>query len=673
MPTVASVIQRILEPLSENTSKLLEPSDIRSNDRLRVALTEDGRHFVLHAYAELNDVRVTPSHPARAGRWIQNMPEVREVTANRWEVAATDISALIINASWLDSQLIFDDQSRVMYQFLLTRFLSQTFNSQTRAEFKIEHREPTLPADWFDHPDRPLAKYQRVACVTTLGQDCAALFMEQGTGKTAVAIRRICIEARRKRMAKAGQPYRVLIVSPKNVRFNWLSELEVFGTVPGRAAVLRGSAASRLSTWAETITIDGPEEFCAVVCSYESFVRDWPFLGSVKWDLCILDEAHAIKNVYAKRAKHAVVARDGFEARLILTGTPITNSILDLYIPLEFLGEGMSGFSNYKSFKKFYTQFEKDDRYERTTGFQNLPFLQERLARIAMMITKKEALPDLPEKLYEVREVVMTAKQRNWYIQLQDQLALEIEAGTNRDGKKMTAQHILTKLLRLAQITSGFATWDAEMNEDTGEIRNPKAIEFVDPNPKLEELVKIIGELDPNEKAIVWACFIPDVYEIEKRLAAMGIKCCTFTGSTNDEDRAAAESNFNNLPASEMKVFIGNPAAGGAGLNLRGYNPATEGTPEDHGSNCTRVVYYSQNWSMVHRAQSEDRAHRRGTRVPVTYIDLCVPGTIDEEIRGRVVGKRVDAASIQDVREIMNRVLSVRPFDETSEGNDDDE
>jgi SNF2 family DNA or RNA helicase len=252
----------------------------------------------------------------------------------------------------------------------------------------------------------------------------------------------------------------------------------------------------------------------------------------------------------------------------------------------------------------------------------------------------------------------MTSQQREWYIKLMNQLALEIETGTNKDGRKMTASHILVKLLRLAQITSGFITLDANVDPETGDVKDPKKIEFTTPNPKLEELVEIIKETNEDEKLIVWSCFIPDIKQISARLEAEGIKFVTFTGSTSDEDRDKAVAAFNGKHARECKVFLGNPAAGSTGINLRGYEPDA---PEDHGCNCTKVVYYAQNWSMVHRSQSEDRAHRRGTRVAVEYIDLCVLGTIDEEIRNRVVIKRTNADTIQDVREVMKRVLTAMP------------
>ena len=248
----------------------------------------------------------------------------------------------------------------------------------------------------------------------------------------------------------------------------------------------------------------------------------------------------------------------------------------------------------------------------------------------------------------------------------------------------MVINNILTEMLRLAQVTSGFIAWDATIDLSTGALLEPKSIEFLQPNPKAEVMGELLAEryckpredekefsmdqtgwqlkdnYEQENKMIVWACFTPDIATIKAVCKRLGVVCVTFTGSTSDFDREAAVSSFNKDPM--CKVFIGNAAAGGVGVNLRGYDP-----DQDTGLNCDTVVYYSQNWSMVHRKQSEDRAHRRGTRCPVMYVDLVVPGTIDEEIRRRVTGKAVAANQVQDIREILERVLGTRPTIE--EGN----
>jgi len=262
--------------------------------------------------------------------------------------------------------------------------------------------------------------------------------------------------------------------------------------------------------------------------------------------------------------------------------------------------------------------------------------------------------------MYDVIEVEMTPEQTEYYAKLQKQLALEIKADLEAAEaagrpKQLTVNNILTKLLRLAQITSGFITWDPHYDDD-GNIVEDRQVDRLDPNPKIEELVEQLKYKGPNDKTIVWACWVQDIRSIAARLTLEGIKCVTYYGSTPDKEREAIERSFNEDPT--VKVLIGNPAAGGTGLNLLGYDYWNE---QPLTTNANHVIYYSQNWSMTARSQSEDRAHRRGTRRPVRYTDLTVPGTIDEEIRVRVLQKKKVALAIQDVRDILDRVLKSVP------------
>ena len=163
----------------------------------------------------------------------------------------------------------------------------------------------------------------------------------------------------------------------------------------------------------------------------------------------------------------------------------------------------------------------------------------------------------------------------------------------------------------------------------------------------------MVLERDKNSKSIFWCTFVEDIKLLERAFKEAGIKTVSYYGATSDEDRDKAVEDFNNDP--ETKVFIANPKAAGAGLNLLGYEPGNE----EQETFCDLVVFYSQSWSAVERSQAEDRAHRRGTKMPVTIRDLVVLNTIDEEIRDRVEDKRMRSDVIQDIRGMLKRVLSV--------------
>ena len=168
-----------------------------------------------------------------------------------------------------------------------------------------------------------------------------------------------------------------------------------------------------------------------------------------------------------------------------------------------------------------------------------------------------------------------------------------------------------------------------------------------------------------TSKTIVWSCWVPVIKELSRRLDEVGIRNATYYGATSDKRRAEIEDQFNSDP--DLKVFIGNPAAGGVGLNLIGHVPDWDDTPKDHGCNVDHVIFYACNWSWLQRSQATDRAHRHGTRVQVRVTDYCVPGTIDEEIRVKVLSKQNLALKVQDVREIMQRMLSTDVLGDESE------
>jgi SNF2 family DNA or RNA helicase len=447
--------------------------------------------------------------------------------------------------------------------------------------------------------------------------------------------------------------YRAIIVAPNNVRMNWEREFEKFKTIDGKCTVLRGGAIQRAKKLIDAFTPSNGEKFTVVICSYDTLCVSWEILKMIEWDLAVLDESHFIKSPQTRRFKFACKLRDMAKKRVILTGTPITNTALDLYAQLEFLGKGRSGFLSWKNFRSFYGSFRPGANGQSIeVGMQNLPFLKERLARMSFLIRKDEAMPDLPDKVYDVHEVEMTSQQAEIYESVRKHLAAEIEADLeNASNKQLVVNNILTKLLRLAQITSGFVTWDAQYT-DEGEVVKEKEVERLPNNPKVQAIIDILKEKKPNEKTLVWACWVSDIKAIEAACKEAGIDCVSYYGSTSEKNREEAEYRFNHDP--NCKVFIGNPAAGGVGLNLLGYPPGCE---DDFDTNADHVIYFSQNWSPTARSQSEDRAHRRGTRNNVRITDLCVPGTIDEEIRARVLKKRINAYEIADIKNILESVL----------------
>lgn len=663
MKSIDLITQRFIEPLNDSTKKLLAPINFRLNDRLHVELDDEKKRFIFNFFAVFPDGSMTsPSWSVR--KFIERIPERKRLfdsTCEKWKVAGTDFTALLVNGVWSSESLTFTEEAKTLYDFLLMRFLKQTVNSQIKAAYKLNGEIPKMPEDFIDHPIRPLMSFQKVALMTSLSEEGVNLWMEQGTGKTPIIISRICYEAHRV-YTKESRMYRALVVVPKNMRMNWHNKFIDFATQPGKLTVLRGGQLTRVKLMVEAFKSDEDSEYTVVICSYDAVLRSWEAIRMIEWDLCTLDESHMIKSYRTKRWGKIQELRELCNGRTGLTGTPIANTLFDSWTQLEWLGEGLSGFTSYKAFKSYYGQFirSEDGSREILKGYQNLPILQERFARLCFMITLDEALPELPPQTYDVLEIEMTKFQRDCYVSLQTQLAIEIEQDLlDTKNKQLTANHILTKLLRLSQITSGYLKWDAQWDEEGNIINADSRYEEISPNPKIEAVVKLLKSKSEKEKTIIWTNWVPVIKMLTRRLTEEGVKHVVYYGATSDDDRQIAQDTYNMDPS--VRAFVGNPACGGVGLDLWGHIPEWDDTEKDHGCNTTQMLYFSQDWSMIKRSQSEKRATRNGTRVSVQTTDMVVPQTIDEEIAIRVLNKKIAAMELQDVRGIMARILAAVP------------
>lgn len=678
---------RLLEPLCTATAAAFTPPNLFPNDYLLVEVDEELKRFIVQPTAmrrytgvlrnfetekdiiEHNGEQFVKEASASGGAtssFIRRVPERTELGHSKWKLAGTDFTALLIYHCWPEDRIVFlSDNAKLLYNFLLSRFQAQHNMAVIAARYKQHGTVPDMPADYVEHHEYPLLPFQKVSLMCMLQKECASLFMEPGCGKTPTTIARICLEALRKRAGKIpGVPqtlYRALIVCPNAVRMNWQNEFEKFATIPGKVGILRGDLDVRRRKLIDAIRNEDGLAWGAAIIGVDAVENTLEELTHTPWDLLVVDESHLIKNHRTSRWQALMKLRQAHvRQRLILTGTPIANTLMDLWAQFEFLGDGMSGFMSFANFRKFHGVFVKSQQgsaIEKLVGFKNIPLIQERLARISFMITKKEANLQLPEKVYDTVEVQMTAKQAEWYNEVKEQLALELADLVNDSSKRITADHVLTKLLRLAQITCGHVKWDDQIDDMGNVLFKGRTEPIPGGNPKVTAVMDMIRdelEQDPRGKKIIWACFRQDIFTLQAELIDAGIGNVVYFGDTSDKDREIAEYRFNNDP--NIKVFLANPATAGAGLNLLGYPPSA---PDSVDTYADHEIFFSQNWQPVLRSQAEDRAHRKGTRCNVRITDLVVPGTVDEDIRARVLEKQKTAMTIQDVREILRHVLDL--------------
>jgi hypothetical protein len=596
------------------------------------------------------------------GKWWESIPgAARHNYGYGFTAPPTDFTALVILAALGKDRIEFEDEAaRLEFWTHCMRFAKQTRVARAQAGYKQYKTIPNdAPRGLAGMPPMP---HQAVASWCAMRSEAYALFMEQSTGKTYTTI--MTIESRH----KSGTCQWAFIMAPKNVCSNWCVELSRFSKLRHCVVRMRGGKIERTKALLDAYRLKTSGEFDVVyiVASFQTTVNSEAQVLAFEYDWGVIDEGHFIKAHRAQRTRFSMKLRDRCKRRLLLTGTPIANQLFDLYTELEFLGRGWSGFTSFDAFRKFYGSWEPQGRgVERLTGLQNVPLLQERLARCSFLIRKAEAMPDLPPKTYDVITCEMTKEMREVYDSLAEELYAEIErdiAESEAGKKTITAQNILTRLLRLAQITSGFIALDRGIDPETDTLL-PQQIERFDPNPKLEELVTFIKGVDPLSKIIVWACFVQDIRQIAARLRLEGIECVTYYGATSEEERDQAVLSFNTNP--KCKVFIGNPAAGGVGINLTGT------CKETWPMRCDTIVEYSQNFSSVTRAQGEERPRGylhesvspSGKRETwsIRIVDICIEDSIDLQIRQRVTDKRLCAARIQDVRDLLRTLVTRAP------------
>lgn len=641
-----------MRALSDATAGMLKPMRLTSYDRLSIDLDETERFFLarVSAIGQFGEKRI-PSNDAASG-WLGRVPERKQLEDGSWKLATTDYTAEIINAVWPDSQVEWQsDLARAQYLTLLSSTLLQDSNAEIYAKYQELNEIP--PHALAMHPDYPLTCYQQVVAHCAMASEGYGELMEQGTGKTPPVITKICTHALQR---TDDDPYMAIIVCPKNVRTNWVREFERFATVEGEVIIIKGGKLKRYGQLIEAFVPKKSCKYIVVIISYDALRRDIDDLVCYPWDLAVCDEAHNLARPETQQSRAAMRLRDVSKCRMVLTGTPMANTPLDLYALFEFMGRGWSGFHSWKNFKDFYGVYSmpEGDSYRKLVSIQNTPFMKERLARMSFIIRKEQALPDLPPRVYDTFEVEMTDRQQEVYNQLADELTAGVEDELDASNNQtVTINNILTRLLRLAQVASGYVAWDEVVHPHTLEVLRPKKIEFFDPDTKLDGLMELLQGKSANEKTIVWSTFVPCIHKIRERFTKENLDHVVFFGQTSDEKRDEAEYRFNYDP--NCRLMVANPAAGGTGLNLLGYPPHGG---EDVDTNCNHHIHYANDWSFIKRDQADARSHRKGTRVPIRITDLVVPETIDEEIRVRVLKKKMTSWDLTDVREILRAVLA---------------
>lgn len=426
-----------------------------------------------------------------------------------------------------------------------------------------------------------------------------AILAEMGTGKTLISI------------GIAGYLYlqkeinKLLIVAPLSITKVWEEEFQKFADFDYQLEVLEGPTKEK----SETLRNLFGTKLQVAVVNYESCWRMEKEIALWKPDMIICDESSKIKNPQAKQSKALHRLGKISKHNMILTGTPVTNNPLDFFSQYKFLDESIFG-GSYYSFRARYAIMGGYGNYQ-VVGYKNLPELTEKAHSIAFRITKKEAL-DLPEQVDVTRHVELEPMARAIYNQVERDSYAELSQG------EVVVRNVLTKLLRLSQITGGY------IKDEFSEIEEQVS------SAKLNALEEIIEEcLDADKKVVVFARFISEIDAITKMLKHHGIKYSLIRGDV--KDRASEVEKFQN--DKDVKVFVGQLQTTGMGLTLTASDTA---------------VFYSLSYNFADYEQAKARIHRIGQKNNCTYIHLIAKKTIDEKVMEALSKKKNIADLVVD-------------------------
>ena len=467
-------------------------------------------------------------------------------------------------------------------------------------------------------------EHQKDALKKCWNKKAFAIFAEMGTGKTKIALDNACI------LYNKGRIDRLLVVAPKGTYMNWVDQ-EIPVHVPDYIE-------KDVLAWKPNITekyelqlkaIRNPENF-----KLKIFVMNVESLSTKKGcyyarlflsskAMMIIDESTTIKNPQAKRTKNILELSKEAPYKRILTGSPVTQSPMDLWSQMDFLEPEILGQQSFYAFRTKYAVLITASaaggthKFQKIVKFKNLKELGKLVSPHSYRILKKDCL-DLPDKIFTKRIIELSDEQKKAYSEM------KTSAITILKGEPATAVNVLTQLIKLHQITCG------HMKTDSGDIINLK-------NSRLDELMQILGET--TGKAIIWANYIHDINTIESAIKKeFGLDSyCTYYGATKQEDRQACINKFQD-ETNPVRFFIGNTQTGGYGITL---------------TQASTVIYYSNNYDLEKRIQSEDRAHRIGQKNPVLYVDLVAKETVDEKII-QALRNKVNIASEINGEELAN-------------------
>jgi len=439
--------------------------------------------------------------------------------------------------------------------------------------------EVPLKTKLFDH--------QKKAYAIGVSLDGAAFLMEMGTGKTLSAI-----AVAGKRFLE-GKIKRLLVVAPLSVLHVWESEF-------------KKHADYKYDIKKQVLTTDFKGDSLQVfIVSYETSWRISDEIMSWKPDMVIADESQKIKNTDSKRAQFLLDIGKKVKYKLILTGTPVTQSPLDLFAQYKFLNSSIFG----DGITKFKDRYAEIDHFGRVVAYKHLDEMADKAHSIAYRVKKEDVL-DLPPFVDEVMYCELT-ESRQIYDEIRDAVKASFSKGN------VNYNVVLANLQKLSQIAGGFYSHKGDIT--------PIGTE------KLTLLESIVSDFAPDKKFVVFCRYRAEIDAISKLFTDLKISNFIITGDTKMEDRKDILEQFKN--DKNLRCVILNIQVGSVGIDL---------TAAD------TMIFYSHSYSYADYTQSRARIHRTGQVNKCLYIHIAAKDTIDERVMQSLEEKKDVAQVIVD-------------------------
>ena len=395
---------------------------------------------------------------------------------------------------------------------------------------------------------------------------------EMGLGKTLQTITFLA----------SNKEAKTLIVAPTSLIYNWYKEFKKFSPLT-KVAIISGTKDERIEI------IKKHKNYDVLITTYNMLKRDLDLYKNIEFTYCIIDEAQNIKNHLSQNA--IAVKSINAKNRFALTGTPIENSLMELWSIFDFVMPGY--LYDEKNFStRYHRRLEEEDCIIDELKRLTHPFILRRY--------KKDVLKELPSKIEKKLVVPLNEEQKRIYGIYAKYAKDLIEKKVEDDELKRSRIEILAYMTKLRQICLDPSVIDSDYKETSG---------------KLEALLETVNQaIEEKHKILVFSQFTSVLKNISTLFNNNDISHYYLDGATTAKKRNELVNNFNN---DDTSVFLISLKAGGTGLNL---------------TSADLVIHFDPWWNPAVEDQATDRAHRIGQQNVVEVIKMVSEGTIEEKI-----------------------------------------